>query len=47
MDISIRQAHRRYQQLKDAYKREKHQYVTVREFCDYYGLPLDEVLERL
>jgi hypothetical protein len=27
--------------------KEKHQMISVREFCDYTGLPEDEVLRRL
>lgn len=32
--------------LNDAkvfYKKQKHQMVTIREFCDYMGLPYDDV----
>jgi len=30
--------------LRDALQKEKHQYITIREFCDYHGLPYDEVV---
>ncbi|WP_270087380.1 hypothetical protein [Sphingobacterium sp. SYP-B4668] len=47
LDLSTRQAQRKYQQAKDAHGKAKHQHLTVREFATYYGLPLEEVLERL
>ncbi|SFS49364.1 hypothetical protein [Sphingobacterium wenxiniae] len=47
LDISLRQANRRYNQAKDAYGRLRHQHLTFREFAEYYGLPLDELYERL
>lgn len=47
LDLSPRQAQRKYQQAKDAYSKARHQQLTVREFADYYGLPLAEVVERL
>jgi len=47
LDLSPRQAQRKYQQAKDAYSKVKHQHLTVGEFAAYYGLPLTEVVERL
>ncbi len=32
-------ASRKLQQVKDALDRKKHQYVTITEFCEYYGVP--------
>ncbi|WP_144062802.1 hypothetical protein [Sphingobacterium paucimobilis] len=47
LDLSPRQAFRRYQTVKDAYGKLKHQELTFREFADYYGLPLDDVYDKL
>ncbi|MFD2554738.1 hypothetical protein [Sphingobacterium tabacisoli] len=47
LDLSPRQAHRRYQLAKDAYGKQKHQELTFREFADYYGLPLDDIHAKL
>lgn len=47
LDLSPRQAQRKYQQAKDAYGKAKHQQLTVSEFAEYYGLPLADVIERL
>ena len=47
LDLSPRQAQRKYQQAKDAYSKSKHQPLTVREFAAYYGLPLVDVIDRL
>ena len=29
--------------MKDYYLKESHQYITIKEFCDYLGLDKDEV----
>jgi len=29
--------------IKLLHKKERHQLVTIKEFCDYLGLPYDEV----
>ena len=29
--------------IKDCYEKEKHQSLTIREFCEYEDLPYDEV----
>ena len=34
-------------QIKDAYAKQKHQLVTIKEFCDYEGLPYDEVFNMI
>jgi len=47
LDLSPRQAQRKYQQAKDAYGKARHQQLTVQEFAAYYDLPLAEVIERL
>ncbi len=33
--------------LKDVLKKEKRQSVTIKEFCEYQGLPFDEVFEMI
>ena len=33
--------------MKEHYLKESHQYITIKEFCDYLGLDVDEVEERL
>ncbi|GEM_PF-1649506 len=47
LDLSPRQAQRKYQQAKDAYGKAKHQQLTIHEFAAYYDLPLAEIIERL
>ena len=37
-------ARKEIQSLKKALKKEKHQKVTIREYCDYYALNIAEVL---
>jgi hypothetical protein len=33
--------------IKDHFKKDDHQFVTVEEFCDYTGLKLEQVIARL
>jgi len=33
--------------IKDAYGKRKHQPVTIKEFCDYEGLPYEEVFNMI
>ncbi|TYP91338.1 hypothetical protein BC792_12046 [Sphingobacterium allocomposti] len=47
LNVSLRQASRRYNQVKDAYGRLRHQELTVQEFADYYGLPVNEIYARM
>ncbi|WP_223549320.1 hypothetical protein [Aestuariivivens sp. NBU2969] len=28
-------------------KKQKHQFVTIKEFCDYVGLPYEDVFNRI
>lgn len=28
--------------VKDAFGKDKNQKLTIREFCDYYGIPIEE-----
>ena len=41
--ISPDTARRLLRVIKDAYGKQEHQCVTIREFCDYEGIPFDEV----
>jgi len=34
-------------QIKDAYGKQKRQKVTIKEFCDYEGLPYEEVFNMI
>lgn len=40
-------ATRKIKLLRDAFRKKTHQLVTVKEFCNYYDLPLKEVMELL
>jgi predicted transcriptional regulator of viral defense system len=40
-------ARKEIQNLKKALRKENHQKVTIREYCEYYGLDLNEVVEVL
>lgn len=33
--------------MKEHYLKKPHHYITIKEFCDYLGLDVDEVEERL
>ncbi|WP_417289536.1 hypothetical protein [Corallibacter sp.] len=33
--------------IKDVYQKEKHQVVTIREFCEYMGLEYDDVFNEI
>lgn len=33
--------------IKDALKKAKHQKVSLSEFCNYYGLSFNEVIDRI
>ena len=43
-DKSESYARKEIQKLKKALNKEKHQKVTIKEYCHYYGLILEEVL---
>lgn len=43
-DKSESYARKEIQKLKKALNKEKHQKVTIKEYCQYYGLILEEVL---
>ncbi len=33
--------------MKDVYNKEKHQDITIREFCDYTGIPFEDVFNMI
>ncbi|WP_418511958.1 hypothetical protein [Corallibacter sp.] len=33
--------------IKDVYQKEKHQVVTIREFCEYMGLEYEDVFNEI
>jgi hypothetical protein len=43
-DKSESYARKEIQKLKQALKKEKHQQVTIKEYCRYYDFNLEEVL---
>jgi len=43
MGTEYTQARRYLKKIKKHLNKEKHQYISVEEFCLYTGLPLDEV----
>jgi hypothetical protein len=46
-DKSESYARKEIQKLKKALNKEKHQKVTIKEYCHYYGLVLEDVLDVL
>lgn len=45
--IGDRQARNIISKIKAHLKKEKHQIITVQEFCDYYGIQYDEICMKL
>ncbi len=43
-DKSESYARKEIQKLKKALNKEKHQKVTIKEYCQYYGFNINEVL---
>lgn len=46
-DKSESYARKEIQKLKKALNKEKHQKVTIKEYCQYYALNLEEVMKVL
>ncbi len=46
-DKSESYARKEIQKLKKALNKEKHQKVTIKEYCQYYGFNLEEVMRVL
>lgn len=47
LGISQRHARRLFRQIKDAYNKEPHHYVSIAEFAEYTNLPIEEIKKRL
>lgn len=47
LQISFRQAQRKYQQAKSAHGRVKHQEITFKEFGEYFGLKEQDLYDHL
>lgn len=47
LDTSVRNARRKYQQARDAYGKAPHQMLTIYEFSEYYGIPIEDIIDRL
>ncbi len=43
-NCSYSAAYKKYQVIKDALAKEKHQKITVNEICDYLGITRDELI---
>ena len=47
LEVSERQARNKMFQIREYFKKEKHQVITVNEFCDYVGLQYEDVISRI
>jgi hypothetical protein len=47
LDINISTAQKLMRTIRDVHEKQKHQSVTIREFCDYKGLPYDETFDSI
>jgi hypothetical protein len=47
LEVSERQARNKMFQIREYFKKEKHQVITVNEFCDYIGLQYEDVISRI
>lgn len=45
--IGDRQARNIIGKIREYYKKEKHQLITVQEFCEYYGVKYDDICSKL
>jgi hypothetical protein len=45
--IGERQARNIICKIRDYYNKERHQLITVKEFCDYYGVKYDDICSKL
>ncbi|MBF2707740.1 hypothetical protein [Flavobacterium soyangense] len=45
--IGERQARNIISKMRDYYSKERHQLITVKEFCDYYGIKYDDIYTKL
>ena len=47
MEVTYRHSLTMYNTAKDALKKEKHQPLLMAEFCQYYGIPLEQAEKKL
>lgn len=47
LEISPSYARSKLRLLKRIFNKEKHQQITIKEFCRYEGFEVDDVIERL
>ena len=47
LEVSERQARNKMLKIREFFKKEKHQVITVNEFCDYIGLKYEDVILRI
>ena len=47
LEVTERQARNKMRQIRHYFKKEKHQVITVKEFCDYLGLQYEDVISRI
>lgn len=45
--IGERQARNIIAKIRDYYDKERHQLITVKEFCDYYGVQYEDICSKL
>lgn len=45
LEIIERQAQRIFQRIRFELNKKKHQYITVKEFCDHTGIDENQILE--
>lgn len=44
LGVDRKHGERKLRQLKASLGKQNHQYITFKEFADYFGIPLDELL---
>ena len=47
LEVTERQARNKMLKIREFFKKEKHQVITVNEFCDYIGLKYEDVILRI
>jgi len=45
--IGERQARNVIAKIREYYDKERHQLITVKEFCDYYGVQYEDICSKL
>lgn len=47
LEVTERQARNKMLKIREYFNKEKHQVITVNEFCDYIGLKYEDVILRI